>query len=144
MTPKIAIVVSDFNRPITDLMLNSAIKSINNTHYSTEKVKHDVYHVPGAVELPFAAQLLAKSKRYDAIVLLGCVIRGETNHYDYVCQQVSQGIQQVMLAYNLPVIFGVLTTENADQAKARIDRSANAIDTALRMIKLKADITNLT
>ena len=74
----------------------------------------------GAVELPFTAQQLASTKQYKAIVLLGCVIQGETNHYDYVCMQVSKGTQQVMLQYNLPVIFGVLTTYNKEQAIARL------------------------
>lgn len=76
--------------------------------------------VPGAVELPYAAKLLAETKEFDAIVLLGCVIRGETDHYDYVCDQVSYGTQKVMHQYNLPVIFGILTTHNKEQALERV------------------------
>ena len=79
-----------------------------------------IVHVPGAVEIPIAAQRLAQVGIYDAIVALGAVIRGETSHYDYVCEQVSQGCQHVALQNDIPVIFGVLTTENEAQAKDRI------------------------
>ena len=91
--PKIAIVVSEFNALITDKLLEGALEEAQNQAIKMPKV----YKVPGAVELPYAAKQLAKTKKYDAIVLLGCVIRGQTDHYDYVCMQVSQGTQEVMM-----------------------------------------------
>ncbi len=139
--PKIAIVVSEFNALITDKLLEGALEEASNLAIKTPKV----YKVPGAVELPYAAKQLAKTKKYDAIVLLGCVIRGQTDHYDYVCMQVSQGTQDVMMSYDLPVIFGVLTTHNKDQALARVGgekghKGKYALKAALDMIKLKKEI----
>jgi 6,7-dimethyl-8-ribityllumazine synthase len=97
--------------------------------------------VPGAVEIPFAVQRLAQLNRYDAIIALGAVIRGETTHYDYVCEQVSQGCQRVMLDFDCPVIFGVLTTENEAQALDRVGgnhghKGKDALDCALQMIAI--------
>jgi len=97
--------------------------------------------VPGAVEIPWIAKKLALKKRYHEIIALGAVIRGETTHYDYVCQQVSQGIQQVALDHQTPIIFGVLTTENGEQARERIGgihghKGVDAANAALDMIQL--------
>ncbi len=100
-----------------------------------------VQSVPGAVEIPLTVQLLAKSKRFDAIIALSCVIRGDTSHYDYVCDQVSQGCQRVMLDQDIPVIFGVLTTENEEQAYARVGgaeghKGEEAADAAIEMVEI--------
>ncbi|WP_119344704.1 6,7-dimethyl-8-ribityllumazine synthase [Facilibium subflavum] len=138
---KIAIAVSEFNHLITDKLLQGALDEAENQGITTPFV----VKVPGAVELPFAAQQLAKTKKYDAIVLLGCVIRGQTDHYDYVCQQVSQGTQQVMMHYDLPVIFGVLTTHDKEQALARSggergNKGAYAVNAAIEMARLQADL----
>jgi len=138
---KIAIAVSKFNQQITDKLLEGALNEAKQHPIETP----DVFKVPGAVELPFTAQQLASTKQYNAIVLLGCVIQGETNHYDYVCMQVSQGTQQVMLQYNLPVIFGVLTTYNQKQAIARAsgakgNKGKDALKTAVSMAKLQQKI----
>ncbi|MFZ9034535.1 MAG: 6,7-dimethyl-8-ribityllumazine synthase [Francisellaceae bacterium] len=113
---KIAIIVSQFNELITDKLLEGALIEAKEQGIESP----DVFYVPGAVELPYAAQQLAKSQKYDAIVLLGAVIRGQSDHYDYVCQQVSYATQKVMLKYDLPVIFGVLTTHNKEQALDRV------------------------
>ena len=93
------------------------------------------------VEIPLTAQLLAQQNKYDAIICLGAVIRGETSHYDYVCEQVSQGCQQVMMQYDIPVIFGVLTTENEKQALDRVGgahghKGRDSADAAIEMIGL--------
>lgn len=101
--------------------------------------------VPGAVEIPFVAQLLAKKQKVEVIVALGAVIRGETSHYDYVCDQVSQGCQRVMLDYNIPVVFGVLTTENDEQALDRAGgahghKGRDAIDCAVSMRSIKQQL----
>src|SRR5207237_476285 len=95
--------------------------------------------VPGAVEIPIAAQRFAQTGVFDAIIALGAVIRGDTSHYDYVCEQVSQGCQRVALENDLPVIFGVLTTEDEEQAKARAGggeghKGREAIDTAVAIV----------
>ncbi len=94
--------------------------------------------VPGAVEIPFVANRLAKKRQVRAIVALGAVIRGETTHYDYVCDQVSQGCQRVMLDHDIPVIFGILTTENEEQAWDRLGgnhghKGKEAVDCAVMM-----------
>jgi len=101
----------------------------------------DVYDVPGAFELPVAAKLLAESGRYDAVVCLGAVIRGETDHYDYVCGEAARGIQQVQLETGVPCGFGVLTVDTREQALARIGGSEGhkgeeAAHTAIETVRL--------
>jgi len=136
-SPQIAIVVSQFNQHITSKLLEGAQARLREL---SAKEELSVW-VPGAVEIPITIQHLAKTKRYEAIIALGAVIRGETTHYDYVCQQASQGCQQVALSYHIPVIFGVLTTENEQQALARVGgkhghKGREAVDAALQMIRL--------
>lgn len=136
---RIGMIVSDFNDHITHELLNGAKSRCNELGITDDYIS--VFHVPGAVEIPLTAKLLAKSNQYNAIIALGCVIRGETSHYDYVCDQVSQGCQRVMLDYDIPVIFGVLTTENDEQAKNRIGgteghKGKEAADAAVHMMKI--------
>ncbi|KFJ42047.1 6,7-dimethyl-8-ribityllumazine synthase [Francisella philomiragia] len=140
---KLAIVVSEFNSLITDKMLEGALEEA----YAQGLEDSQIYikKVPGAVELPYAAKLLAETNEVDAVVLLGCVIRGETDHYDYVCDQVSYGTQRVMHEYNLPVIFGILTTHNKEQALERVGgkkghKGKYCVQAALTMAKMKKDI----
>ncbi|EKD71064.1 MAG: riboflavin synthase beta chain (6,7-dimethyl-8-ribityllumazine synthase), partial [uncultured bacterium] len=90
---KIAIIVSKFNNEYTEKLLEGAKKKLLSAHIKSEHIK--IVYVPGAVEIPLAASLLAKQKKYSAIIALGAVIRGDTSHYDYVCEQVSQGCQRV-------------------------------------------------
>jgi 6,7-dimethyl-8-ribityllumazine synthase len=103
----------------------------------------DVYDVPGAFELPLAAKYAAESGRYDAIVALGAVIRGETDHYDYVCGEAARGVQQVQLATGVPVGFGVLTVDSMEQALARVhggakrDSGAHAAEAVLAALAVK-------
>ena len=139
---RIAIVVSRFNLDITEKLLAGALSRLEQLQLVATKI----VWVPGAVEIPLATQLLAKTKRYHAIIALGAVIRGETSHYDYVCQQVSYGCQKVALAHSLPVIFGVLTTDNDDQALARVGghhghKGSDAVDAALEMIQLIEELS---
>ncbi|HSW68925.1 MAG TPA: 6,7-dimethyl-8-ribityllumazine synthase [Gammaproteobacteria bacterium] len=136
---KFAIVVSQFNQEITDKLLEGAVKRLRELGFDENQVK--VFKVPGAVEIPLTAKLLAKSKKYNAIICLGAVIRGDTDHYDYVCQQVSQGCQRVMLEFDVPVIFGVLTTQNVEQAEERAGgreghKGIEAADAAIEMVKV--------
>lgn len=114
---KIGIVVSRFNDFITAKLLDGALDGL--TRHGVADGDIDVAYVPGAFEIPLVASKLAKSKKYDAVICLGAVIRGSTSHYDYVCNEVSKGIAQVSLGEGLPVIFGVLTTENIEQAIER-------------------------
>jgi 6,7-dimethyl-8-ribityllumazine synthase len=140
---RIALVVSEFNQAITTPLLEGAIEQFHKLGVTKEQLT--IHFVPGAVEIPLVTKLLAKKACFDAIVTLGAVIRGETSHYDYVCQQVSQGCQQVMLESELPVVFGLLTTENQAQAKDRIGgahghKGKEAADCAIDMIKLVQSI----
>jgi 6,7-dimethyl-8-ribityllumazine synthase len=103
----------------------------------------DVYDVPGAFELPLAAKYAAESGRYDAVVALGAVIRGETDHYDYVCGEAARGIQQVQLLTGVPVGFGVLTVDSMEQALARVqgggkrDSGAHAAEAVLASLAIR-------
>ncbi|WP_153126731.1 6,7-dimethyl-8-ribityllumazine synthase [Peribacillus tepidiphilus] len=114
---KIGIVVSRFNEFITSKLLSGALDSLN--RHGVEKENVDVAWVPGAFEIPLAAKKMADSKRYDAIITLGTVIRGSTSHYDYVCNEAAKGIAQTSLSSGIPVIFGIVTTENIEQAIER-------------------------
>jgi 6,7-dimethyl-8-ribityllumazine synthase len=105
----------------------------------------DVFDVPGAFELPLAALYAAQSGRYDGVACLGAVIRGETDHYDFVCAEAARGIQDVQLRTGVPCAFGVLTVENLDQALARTgggkrDQGRHAADAVLRMASLRRDL----
>ncbi|HVV68938.1 MAG TPA: 6,7-dimethyl-8-ribityllumazine synthase [Gammaproteobacteria bacterium] len=134
---RLALVVSRFNEEITSKLLAGAEQRLE-AYAGTEAT---VVWVPGAIEIPLLAQRLAKSGNYDAIIALGAVIRGETSHYDYVCQQVSDGCQKVALDSNIPVIFGVLTTDDEVQALARVGgnhghKGVEAVDVAFAMISV--------
>ena len=135
----IAIVVSRFNQDITMALKDGALDELKQIGISSDRVK--IYEVPGAVEIPLIAQQLAKKQQVKAIIALGAVIRGETDHYHYVCEQVSQGCQRVSLDYDLPVIFGLLTTNTEEQAWDRIGgkeghKGREAVTCAMEMIGL--------
>jgi 6,7-dimethyl-8-ribityllumazine synthase len=137
---KIAVITGRFNEPVTSKLYDGCIKRLEEQGVTLED--DDIRWVPGVVEIPLIAQRFAQ-KGYDAIICLGAVIRGETTHYDYVCQQVSYGCQRVALDYDVPVIFGILTTENGDQAFDRVGgkhghKGKDAADTAMEMIKASA------
>jgi 6,7-dimethyl-8-ribityllumazine synthase len=136
---KIAIVVSRFNDTITSALLEGCLSRLAELGVDTNTLP--VTQVPGAVELPLVAQQYAQKGQYHAVICLGAVIRGQTSHYDYVCQQASQGCQQVALAHNIPIVFGVLTTENRQQAMDRIGGShghkgCDAAEAAVEMIQV--------
>ena len=114
---KIGIVVARFNEFITSKLLSGALDGLKRHEVYEENI--DIAWVPGAFEIPLVASKMAQSGRYDAVICLGAVIRGSTSHYDYVCNEVSKGIAQVSLSTGLPVLFGVLTTENIEQAIER-------------------------
>lgn len=140
---KCAIVISRFNQLVTEKLLSGALNRFMEFGVKENQIK--TIWVPGAVEIPLIAKQLAKTKRYDAILCLGAVVRGETNHYDYVCQQVSFGCQQVALEYEVPVIFGVLTTQNKEQAFARAsgersNKGAEVANAAMMMVESMREI----
>jgi 6,7-dimethyl-8-ribityllumazine synthase len=114
----VAIIVGVFNRDITQALQNGTIAQLLKRGFTQQHIH--VYEVPGAVEIPLIAKRLAMAGTVQSIITLGSVIRGETSHYDLVCNMASQGCMQVSLEYNLPVIFGVLTTENEEQAWDRL------------------------
>jgi 6,7-dimethyl-8-ribityllumazine synthase len=137
---RFGIVVSDWNKEVTWSLLNGAISTLKK-HGTTEK-NIVVKHVPGSFELTLGAQFLAEYDDLDAIICLGCVIQGETPHFTYICQGVTQGITQLNLEYNLPFIFGVLTTTNQQQAADRSggklgNKGDEAAVTAIKMAALQ-------
>lgn len=119
---KVGIVAARFNEFITSKLLSGAIDSLSRHEIPEENI--EVAWVPGAFEIPLIASKMAKSGRYDAVICLGAVIRGSTSHYDYVCSEVSKGIAQVSLASDIPVMFGVLTTDTIEQAIERAGSKA--------------------
>lgn len=119
---KVGIVCARFNEFITSKLLSGAMDALKRHEVSDEDIY--VAWVPGAFEIPLIASKMAKSGKYDAIICLGAVIRGNTSHYDYVCSEVSKGIASVSLASDIPVMFGVLTTENIEQAIERAGTKA--------------------
>ena len=130
----VGIVVSRFNGEIVNRMLASALAELEKAE--VEKDSITVMAVPGAFELPLGAMALAKTRRYSCIVALGCVIRGETAHFEYISGEAASGLQLAALETGVPVSFGVLTVDTVEQAEARIDKGREAVRTALEMADL--------
>ena len=133
---RVAIVAARYNEQIVEQLVEGAVAAWRAGGGADDALR--VERVPGAFELPLAAQLLARTGRYDAVVALGCVIRGDTAHFDFVAGECARGLQQVMLATAVPVAFGVLTTENVQQAQERSapgaqNKGAEALHTAIAM-----------
>jgi 6,7-dimethyl-8-ribityllumazine synthase len=134
-TPRaVGIVVSRFNGEVTNRMLGSALDELELAGVARQAVT--VVQVPGAFELPLGAMALAKTRRFACIVALGCVIRGETPHFDYVAGEAASGLQLAALETGIPVSFGVLTLESPGQADERVGKGAEAVRTALEMADL--------
>ncbi len=114
---RFGIIVARFNELVTTKLLGGALDALKRHDVMEKNI--DVAYVPGCFEIPLIAKKMALSKKYDAVICLGTVIRGETSHYDYVCNEVAKGVSHAALESQIPVIFGVLTTENLDQALAR-------------------------
>ncbi|ERL03299.1 6,7-dimethyl-8-ribityllumazine synthase [Mitsuokella sp. oral taxon 131] len=119
---KFGIVVARFNEFITNKLLGGALDTLR--RHETADADIDVAWVPGAFEIPVVAKKMAESGKYDAMICLGAVIRGSTTHYDYVCNEVSKGVAQVGMQTGVPTLFGVLTTENIEQAIERAGTKA--------------------
>lgn len=133
---KIGIVAARFNEFITSKLLGGAIDALK--RHDVEENSIEIAWVPGAFEIPLIAAKMAKSHKYDAVICLGAVIRGSTTHYDYVCSEVSKGVAQVSLNSEIPVMFGVLTTETIEQAIERAGTKAGnkGFDCAMGAIEM--------
>ena len=136
---KVAIVVARFNEFITSKLLGGALDCL--TRHEAEDKNITVAWVPGAFEIPLAAQTLAATKKYDAVICLGAVIRGATPHFDYVCAEASKGVAQVALQQQVPVAFGILTTDTIQQAVERAgtksgNKGTDAAMSAMEMVNL--------
>jgi 6,7-dimethyl-8-ribityllumazine synthase len=136
---KMGIVVAEWNEEITAALLKGALEALEEHGVSRDRIR--VRTVPGSFELPYGARIVAEQFSPHAVICLGCVIRGETPHFDYICQGVTQGITELNLDYDIPFIFGVLTTENLQQARDRSggnhgNKGVEAAITALKMADL--------
>lgn len=136
---KYAIVVARFNHFITDRLLEGCLDALKRHEVKDEEIS--IVRVPGAFEIPLAAKKLTKKEDVDAVICLGAVIRGDTPHFDYVCAEVSKGVANVGLESEKPVIFGVVTTDNVDQAVQRAgvksgNKGAEAAISAIEMANL--------
>jgi 6,7-dimethyl-8-ribityllumazine synthase len=127
----VAIVASRFNGEITNKLLEAALAELDASGVSRGAIT--VMPVPGAFELPLAAMALAKTRRYACVVALGCVVRGETPHFDFIASEAASGLQLAALETGVPVAFGVLTVDVVEQAEARVSKGAEAVRTALEM-----------
>ena len=137
---RVAIVVSRFNRSVTEALLQGALEALASNGVAEADLT--VVHVPGAFEVPFAARRLAQTRDFDALICLGAVIRGDTPHFEYIASEVTRGIGRVIADHDLPVAFGVLTTETAEQALERAgaghgNKGFEAAVTALEMARLR-------
>lgn len=140
---KVAIVASRFNEIIVNKLLGGAVDGL--VRHGVEENNITAAWVPGAFEIPVVAKKLAESKKYDAVICVGAVIRGDTTHYDYVCSEVSKGVAQVGLSTGVPVLFGVITTENIEQAIARAgskggNKGYDCALSAIEMVNVLAQI----
>lgn len=138
---RIGIVISEWNYPITGALLEGTINTL--AKHGVEEDNIIIEHVPGSFELTYGAKKLTETNSFDAIITLGCVIQGDTPHFTYVCEGVTQGITDLNIKYNTPVIFGVLTTDTLEQAQDRAggkhgNKGDEAAVTALKMISINS------
>lgn len=144
---KFGIVVSEWNDAITFALAEGAVETLKK--HGAKESNIILKYVPGSFELTLGAQLVAENTDVDAVICLGCVIQGETPHFTYVCQGVTHGISELNLDFNLPFIFGVLTTDTLQQAKDRAggkhgNKGDEAAVTAIKMIALQKELENLS
>lgn len=137
---KFGIVVSEWNEEVTAALLQGAMDTLQK--HGTTKEHIQVISVPGSIELTYGSRIIAEKHDLDAVICLGCVIQGDTPHFDYVCQSVTHGITELNLDYDIPFIFGVLTTENQQQALDRCggkhgNKGDEAAVTAIKMVGMK-------
>jgi 6,7-dimethyl-8-ribityllumazine synthase len=141
---RFGIVVSEWNGPVTDALYIAAAKTLMDSKAKAENIVR--IDVPGSFELPLGAQALYLSQKPDAIICIGCVIQGETRHFDFICNSVSQGLVDLSIKHNAPFIFGVLTTNTIEQALERAggkhgNKGVEAAVTALKMVELQKTLS---
>ena len=132
---KVGIVVARFNGNVTEKLLQNALETLKKCQIKEKNIK--IVSIAGAIEIPYALLQLAKSKKYDFLIALACIIRGDTPHFDYVCKMAQEGILKVMLEQNTPIGFGVLTTDNLKQAEDRHHVGGEAALASLELAILK-------
>ena len=130
---KIGIVTAQFNYDITKKLLENALACAQKYHVAQANIS--IFRVAGSIEIPLVIKKLAERKKYDCLVALGAIIRGETAHFEYVAKMVSEGVLRVMLDYGVPIGFGILTCDNKEQALARVDCGASATEAAIQLAK---------
>jgi len=140
---KFVIIVSEWNKEITESLLKGAYDVLVKSGTTPDHII--VEHVPGSFEITYAAKLLAEKMKPDAVICLGCVIQGETRHFDFICQSVTQSLTELNLRYNIPFIFGILTTNNIEQARERAggkkgNKGIEAAVTAIKMASIRKKI----
>ncbi|MFC2111830.1 6,7-dimethyl-8-ribityllumazine synthase [Bacteroidota bacterium] len=140
---RIGIILADWNQEITGALLDGTVRTLRK--HGVKETDIIIEHVPGSFELPLGAQLMAESQDPDAVICLGCVIQGETRHFDFICQGVTKGITELNLKFGKPFVFGVLTTDTLQQAKDRSggkhgNKGDEAAITALKMAHLRETI----
>ncbi len=140
---RFGIVVSEWNGEVTEALLKGAVQTLRKAGCAEHNIL--IKYVPGTLELPLGAQFFAEYTDVDAVIALGCVVQGETRHFDYVCSGATQGIMQLQIAWNMPIAFGVLTTDNMEQALARAggehgNKGDEAAVTAINMVKLQNEM----
>jgi 6,7-dimethyl-8-ribityllumazine synthase len=140
---RIGIIVSEWNPEITDALCSGAVDTLIGQGF--KKTALVIHKVPGSFELPLGAQYLIENSEVDAVICLGCVIQGETRHFEFICQAVSQQISRLNIDYNLPVIFGLLTTDTFEQAKARAggkhgNKGVEAAVAAIKMLQFRDSV----
>ena len=140
---KFGIVVAEWNGEVTEALLKGAVTTLRKAGCAEHNIL--IKYVPGTFELPLGAQFFAEYTDVDAVIALGCVVQGETRHFDFICSGVTQGLMQLQIAWNMPIVFGVLTTNDMDQALARAggehgNKGDEAAVTAINMVKLQNEM----
>ncbi len=140
---RFGIVVAEWNGEVTEALLKGAVKTLRKAGCAEHNIL--IKYVPGTFELPLGAQFFAQYTDVDAVIVLGCVIQGETRHFEYICSGATQGIVQLQISWNMPIAFGVLTTDTMDQALARAggehgNKGDEAAVTAINMVKLQNEM----
>jgi 6,7-dimethyl-8-ribityllumazine synthase len=133
----IAVIAAEFNEKFSDTLLEYCVEGLLNSGIPDKKV--EIFRVPGSFELPFAAKKMAKSKKYDGVICLGVIIRGETNHFELVSECTAKGIMEVNIQSPVPIIFGVLSCENIRQAKNRLYLGEEYARTAVQMMNMNGE-----
>ena len=144
---RFGIVVAEWNREVTEALLEGAVRTLRSAGCPDMNIQ--IKYVPGAFELPLGAQFFAEYTEVDAVIVLGCVVQGDTRHFDYICQGVTQGVMQLQIHWNMPIAFGVLTVDNLQQAIDRCggrlgNKGDEAAAAAIQMVKLQIDLEEIS